>query len=253
MIFSLDYRNPLKTNAEEIRCPSNQLGTIIKFIQENPHKRYNIQIKTDEDLDKTKKQVDIVRELTNNYTVCCFNISQLFYFLDNGYNAYIYFPVVDWETFAYLRERKVSDIYIDGPLAFCGEKIKSLKGDIKIRISPTVSSNSALVTERKPSSFFVRPEDLDLYQDIVDIIDFCTTLDTEEALYKVYSRKQFVHNIDRLILNLPKGINNVAFKPTFAECRINCEQKCNIPGYSCHFCENFFTLLSTFNQLIDNK
>lgn len=154
----------------------------------------------------------------------------------------------------YLRELEVSDIHIDGPLAFQADKVKSAKGEIKIRVSPTISSNAALAEERKPSSFFIRPEDLDLYAEVIDVIDFNVgSLETEEALYKVYQRKEFLHDIDSLILRLPKGVSNLAFKPAFAEQRLNCGQKCNVPGRSCHFCDNFFTLVSKFNQMITDK
>ena len=34
MIFSLNYHSDNKKKAGEIRCPYNQLGTIIKFIKE---------------------------------------------------------------------------------------------------------------------------------------------------------------------------------------------------------------------------
>ena len=47
MIFSLNYHSDNKKKAGEIRCPYNQLGTIIKFIKENPTKRYNIIIPDD--------------------------------------------------------------------------------------------------------------------------------------------------------------------------------------------------------------
>lgn len=66
MIFSLNYRSDNKKNAGEIRCPYNQLGTIIKFIKENPTKRYNIIIPDDLvqiELTRLIEQVDIVKSI----------------------------------------------------------------------------------------------------------------------------------------------------------------------------------------------
>lgn len=47
MIFSVSHHSNKMKQAGEIRCPYNQLGTIIKFIKENPSKRYNIIIPDD--------------------------------------------------------------------------------------------------------------------------------------------------------------------------------------------------------------
>lgn len=45
MIFSVNYHSQYKQEAQEIRCPINQLGTIFTFIKDNPNKRYNITMK----------------------------------------------------------------------------------------------------------------------------------------------------------------------------------------------------------------
>ena len=142
MIFSLNYHSDNKKKAGEIRCPYNQLGTIIKFLKENPNKRCNIIIPdelTQVQLTRLAEQVEIIKTIANDYTIQCGNIYQLNDLKDMGYNRYLRFPVTDWETFQELREAKVSDIYIDGPLGFQMDLLEKYKGDIKIRVSPTIS------------------------------------------------------------------------------------------------------------------
>lgn len=51
MKFSLNYRSKHKQEADEIRCPINQLGTIFPFIKDNPNKRYNIIIADDSSIE----------------------------------------------------------------------------------------------------------------------------------------------------------------------------------------------------------
>lgn len=251
MIFSVNYHSGNIKMAGEIRCPYNQLGTIIKFLKENPNKRCNIIIPdelTQVQLTRLAEQVEIIKTIANDYTIQCGNIYQLNDLKDMGYNRYSRFPVTDWETFQELREAKVSDIYIDGPLGFQMELLEKVKGDIKIRVSPTISPNISLSAERKPSSFFIRPEDLHLYS-AIDVIDFKQpNLEKEDTLFNIYNRGSFNYDINLLIDGLPAR-NNLTFKETFAKTRLNCGQKCNIPGHSCHYCDTYFSVISHFHEL----
>ncbi len=43
MQFSVNFKSTKKEDADEIRCPYNQLGRIYDFIKENPSKRYLIE------------------------------------------------------------------------------------------------------------------------------------------------------------------------------------------------------------------
>lgn len=250
MIFSVNYHSSNIKMAGEIRCPYNQLGTIIKFLKENPNKRCNIIIPdelTQVQLTRLAEQVEIIKTIANDYTIQCGNIYQLNDLKDMGYNRYLRFPVTDWETFQELREAEVSDIYIDGPLGFQMDLLEKYKGDIKIRVSPTISPNASLSAERKPTSFFIRPEDLSLYS-AIDVIDFSQpSKDKEDTLFSIYTRGSFSYDINLLIDGLPSR-NNLLFKEEFGKTRLNCKQKCNIPGHHCHYCDTYFSVASRLNE-----
>ena len=255
MIYSVNYQSQHKATAQEIRCPYNQLGTIFKFIKENPNKRYVVMVPSDLteiELKKVIEQVELVKKVAEDYTIQCENILQLQGFLSGGYNAYLRWPICDWETYSSLRDLEVSDIYIDGPLGFNIKKIAESKGNTKIRVSPTISPNAGLTkAEKKSSSFFIRPEDLYLYEDVIDVIDFNIVgqQEKEDTLYNIYNRGTFVFEIHQLIEHLPFGINNLMFKSEFAENRLNCGQKCRIPGRQCHYCEKYFTIISQLTDI----
>lgn len=249
MIFSINYRSPLKSRAEEIRCPYNQLGSVFDFIKEHPEKRYNIILTAEADLSRALEQVNFVRDVASDYTIECATIPQLLSAKAGEYNAYLRFPVTDWETYQNLRELGVSDIYIDGPLGFQVNQLATKNHDVKIRVSPTVSPNSALSADRKPNSFFIRPEDLHLYSDAIDVIDFKeTNPDKENALFNVYTRGTFNFDINQLISGLP-AINNLMFKEDFAKERLHCGQKCNTPNRHCSFCNNYFNILTQLKKI----
>lgn len=249
MIFSVNYHSKYKQQAQEIKCPINRLGAIFNFIKDNPDKRFNIITKGDTLSPKEQEQINLVKEITDNYTVSCGRVDILRDLLAQGYHAYLAFPATDWETFAELQDLGVSDIYIDGPLGFQMNKIAAGKKDIKIRVSPTMSPNSSL-TKGEPNDFFIRPEDLKFYNSI-DIIDFNeTNTDKEDTLFSIYNRGTFNYSLQNLMSNLPYDINNLLFREDFVSHRLNCGQRCKEPNRSCHLCSNYFTVIKDSLNLI---
>lgn len=255
MIFSVSHHSSYKKDAGEIRCSYNQLGLIFEFIKNNPNKRYNIIIGsgvTQQEINRIIEQVDYVKEVAEDYTIECGSLIILQDLLNRGYNAYLRFPVTDWETFSDLINIGVTDIYIDGPIGFNIDAIRSGKGSAKIRVSPTISPNTG-ISGRQPNSFFIRPEDLSLYEDVIDVIDFHETdIDKEDSLYSIYNRGTFSYDINYLINGLPR-VNNLLIKDDFAKTRQSCKQRCKVPGYSCHFCQNGFLIIEKSLELVQKE
>lgn len=245
MLFSVSYRSTHKDDADEIKCPVNQLGLIYKFMQDHPEKRYNIVMKTLDD--KAKEQIEIVKSVTENYTIECQQIHTLLSLRELGYNCYARFPVTDWETFNNLMALGVSDIYIDGPLGFSCDEIAAVANHPLIRVSPTVSPSAALASENKTNmtSFFIRPEDIPTYSDTIDVIDFqMTDQDKEDVLFSIYKRGYFVFDLSDLVEQVHFKIQNPAFPKSFGEQRRNCKQHCETPGRTCNLCETQAILAS---------
>ena len=247
MLLSLNYLSQHKTDADELRCPINQLGLIFDFIKENPQKRYNILKEKIELTPRILEQIDYVRNVAKDYTIECTSIAELRELIHLGYSAYLKFPVVDWETFQGLRRLRVSDIYIDGPLGFQIQNLIDGKGDVKIRVTPTASPNASLFALPAANHFFIRPEDTLLYSNAIDIFDF-RQYDSREAfatkedvLFEIYKRGSYNMDIKHLIEYAPSANNRTL--SDFAENRLNCGQKCMIPGYKCHWCDNYFTFV----------
>lgn len=240
MLFSLNYKSPHKQEADEIRCPINQLGTVLNFIKANPNKRYNIAINKDypDRIEKAIGQINIIKSIVEDYTIRCEYIPHFKELINKGYNAYLRFPVADWESFNNLDQNGATDIYIDGPLGFQYDVLKSQKNNRKIRVSPTISPNAALSTSSNINSFFIRPEDLHLYNKVIDVIDFNEpNQEKEDTLFSIYKRGTFNFDLKELIPALNASVPNLFIGDTFGQNRLNCGQRCKIPGCSCHICE----------------
>lgn len=257
MLFSADYRSTHKQEADEIKCPYNQLGILWKFIQENSDKRINVMAPSNDVIEKLIEQTDLVISIVkDNYTVTCGDLSLLRTMLDRGYHACLKYPVVDWESFDTLAKAGVSDIYIDGPLGFqCNRLAAGAKEhDVKIRVSPSISPNTALSANPNYNSFFIRPEDLHLYEPYIDIVDFhASTTGKEDTLFQIYKRGIYLYDLGILIDNLNMSIDNYTIAPEFAEHRLNCKQSCKIPGGHCQLCETQLQIASKIKQLMKDE
>ncbi len=196
------------------------------------------------------EQIEYVKAIAQDYTIECTDIATFRGFKTAGYNAYLRFPVTDWETVYCLIAAQVSDIYIDGPLGFSHDMFVKLKkdNDIKIRVSPTVSPNVALtdINTSNANSFFIRPEDLDKYSDVIDIIDFkIKDQEKEDTLFSIYKRGTFNFNLKELIEQLNISAPNLFITKDFAKMRLNCRQRCKTPDGNCHLCDTQLTLTNT--------
>lgn len=262
MKFSVNFNSKHKAEADEVRCPVNQLGRLLPFVKEYPEKRYLIMTKSSNDeqvpLSKIYEQADIFDSLKASYTIQSDNIEEVLALIDSGFNAFLKFPVVDWETFQNLYDIGVSDIYIDGPLGFQTNLLTKRKKErfspLKLRLAPSISPNGALAHVTRADTFFVRPEDLYLYEEAFDIVDFqVKNQDKEDTLYQIYKRGTFDFDLSQLIENLHIKVPNIMINEEFGKTRANCGQRCMIPGRSCHFCETNLKLTNTLVQYMEKK
>lgn len=252
MLFSVNHKSKHKEEADEIRCPVNQLGTLYSFIKDHSNKRYVIVDIGNHD--KTIEQANLVREIAPNYTIQCANIPSFQAFTRQGFNAYLRWPVTDWETFSILRDRKASDIYIDGPLCFQGEILEKTRDRPVIRVAPTVSAAAALSTSTNENSFFIRPEDLHIYENAVDMLDFqIADQDKEDTLFTIYKRGTYDFDLQTLVENLHKTTPNLFISSSFGKTRYNCGQICKIPGRSCHICDMELSTPSKVIKVLDKS
>lgn len=253
MLFSVNYKSKHKQETDEIRCPINQLGLIFDFIKANPDKRYNVIIDDSTDIKKLVEQVEFVKGVASDYTIECSQITTAKSLIDEGYNAYLRFPVVDWETVHGLISLGVSDIYIDGPLGFQCDALSKIANPPIIRVSPTVSPNAAINEDTNVNSFFIRPEDIPVYDDCLTeqvMIDFhVSNQDKEDALFDIYKRGTFNFNLRQLVESLQIDAPNFFIPQAFAQNRLNCGQKCKIPGRGCHLCDKTLALANRITQI----
>ena len=97
-------------------------------------------------------------------------------------------------------------------------------------------------------TFFIRPEDMELYEKYVDTFEFFIgeydyyKLNT---LYEVYAKtKRWFGKFNEIIVGYEGEEDNRTFAGQFGRRRVNCGKKCskNIPGSFCNICERIADL-----------
>ena len=241
MQFSLNARQNHKylLKANEIKFQYRDIDIIPEYAAKYPEAKLVIEILPSNDWEVSKiKDAFILSH--NKLTVCVpqlkdprveelVNLSIPFYW---GY------PIsTAWELDAILKTG-VSQIKIEAPLFFQQDVLKDL--GVQVRLTPNVAHQGFLPFTGVNGSW-VRPEDINKYENI-DIIEFedCD-LRKEQALYRIYAEQQeWPGQLSMIISNLELDCTNRMLPPDFTEARLNCGQRC-VTG-TCRICYRYFDL-----------
>lgn len=162
--------------------------------------------------------------------------------LQHYYNEFI----TDWDKFHGFLNLNVTDIVIGENLAFYAKKLKYFaeKNQKALRVFCNFSQSS---WKNTPSlkTFFIRPEDIDLYSKYIDTFEFYFNNDFKynlNTLYKIYTKdKKWFGKLSELIIGYDGQEDNRFLIPQFGQRRIDCGKRCFIDE-SCHFCDKVVEL-----------
>ena len=116
---------------------------------------------------------------------------------------------------------------------------------IPVRAVANVAHDAPLLHKDGVCGTWIRPEDVDLYDNYIDTIEFedCNP-QKERALFRIYAeQKQWPGDVAQIISNFNyQGVNRVIHSE-FGARRISCGQKCQSGG-KCRFC---YTVLNFAN------
>lgn len=160
--------------------------------------------------------------------------------------------VRDWDTLNGLISIGVSDVYVVEEMGFSLNKIGPVAHAAKVSIRVFANiAQSSWSGERSIKSFFIRPEDIAIYESVVDVIEFFgDDLTIQEVMYKVYAiDKKWFGPLKEIILGLESDVDSRSIPPAmFARYRIACEKKCAKGGRGCSICERFVDVANNFTE-----
>ena len=158
----------------------------------------------------------------------------------NGIRFYYGFPVNAAHELKPLMDLGVEYIKIGLPLFFTTSAYK----DYPTRLAVNVAYSDELPRENGVNGIWVRPEDVDMYEGIIDVFEFeDVDIDKEELLFRVYAEDhEWRHSLDLLINRLNYPGNNRMILSDFTKYRLNCGQKCASDSHSCSICWRLLNL-----------
>lgn len=131
-------------------------------------------------------------------------------------------PVNNFYDLKALADYGCCDVKIDAPLTHMLDKLDNI--DITIRMSPNIAYYAFIPREDGVIGSWVRPEDVELYEEYIDVFEFedCDTR-KEEALYRIYAeQKSYPSNLNNLITNLNYDASGKLVLPDFGQVRMFC-------------------------------
>ena len=230
--------------ADEIKFQYKDRERILDYIENYSNKTFIIDIPKEEIVNDW----DFLNML-NEKTNIILAIRDLTIIENHNFKFYWAYPIMTWYELQGIILLSPSYLFIEAPLSFELEKIKS-KFNIPIRLNANLTYDAYIPRENGIYGTWVRPEDIEIYEEWVDTIEFFTNdLSKEATLFHVYKdQKTWPGNLNLLLTNLNYNIDNRALPEEIGKIRANCGQRC-MSGNSCDFCGTAFNFAKRVRSL----
>lgn len=176
-------------------------------------------------------------------------------FVEADIPFYISTPCTNWEQFQLYIAAGVSDINVSGPLGFELPKVKRVLNKLEQKIQVRATPNKIKKLEEGTNDivgFFIRPEDVKVYEEFIDILDF-EGLEHQDAFYSIYAeQKLFMGNLNQYIYNFSDSVDNCGLISLFGERRKDCGRQC-LSGGGCRRCYLLANLAPAMKERVRKK
>lgn len=155
-------------------------------------------------------------------------------------------PVTTIDQLHGLISYKPTDMYICEELGFFLDKVSQIlhSNNIKIRVFPNICQSSFSDT---PSikKFFIRPEDISVYANFVDVFELICDEKKQPILYKIYKQEKWFGKIKDIIPTFKEELDSKYLLDSFGVIRSKCGKRCLYKPGSCAICNRFSELAET--------
>lgn len=221
--------------ADEIKIQYRDIKSTLDLIEKYPDKL----IILEESLNGEQfnwTDIDTYNKLARgNFMLCLGDVNSAQTAKDLGIKFYMGYPVKTFYELGGLKNLGVAAVRLDAPLFFQMDKVKEF--GIPVRVCANLAYTDLLPRENGINGIWIRPEDLHMYEDYVDTIEFgdCD-LKKEQALYRIYAEQhEWPGVLNMIITNLDAPGTNRMISSDVSSARLFCGQKCAAGG-ACKLC-----------------
>lgn len=254
MKYCINFRKNFKyiNDVDEITITFHRKDTtLIDFLLLHQKKRINIYINDEDDFINSNSiklfdaiaiehpEVNFVLKLKDYKNEKTKEIVEIIQKSDVKHKFFFETFVKDWDTLRGYIKLQPSDIYIVELLGFEIVAVADLlhSAGIRVRCFPNVAQSSWRKTPAL-TKFFIRPEDVYIYEHYIDVFEFFGKEESIETYYKIYAiDKKWFGKLNEVILDFDDGeIDSRFILPEFGARRLNCGKRC-LKGKTCQICK----------------
>lgn len=242
MKVSLNIRQDSKylAKADEIKCKYKDRKGVFNLIEKYPEATFNIDCF---DISIDWEELKELNYLTKDKLLLgVYLVKDAKKAKEMGIKFYFNYPITSFYQLNALKELDPAYIILGAPLFFQMDRIAEY--GIKVRAVPNVSYSDTLPRKSGVHGTWIRPEDLEWYEEYIDLIEFedCD-ITREQALYRLYiEKKEWKGDVKDLITNFKIDALNRIVESTRLKTRLNCGQRCEMPDGNCRICDATFSL-----------
>ena len=233
-------------NAEEIYLRNKDYNMLIDLIDKYPEKDFVVEA----DENTNWKELSAFNQRIQGTIYCCLeNIYLCEECKNNNLKFFYAYPVTSFFELKGLQRLGVSYVRLGMPLFFQMSQVMTF--NIPIRITPNKAYEAYIPRENGVCGQWVRPEDLELYEDynieepVCEFRPFQTfanpdgdgnPLIYEKTLLDIYkNRKTWDGRLKYIIQDIGVDNFNSTIDEDFGQKRLNCGQTCQLNR--CHYCD----------------
>ena len=162
------------------------------------------------------------------------------YLIDNNIDFFYEKFIGTWDELNSLINAGVSDVYITNELGFHMDEVSSYchSKNINIRVFPNVAQsidpfdNLDMLTK-----FFIRPEDVKIYEEYVDYMELWGRSSDLDFCYDIYKEGKWLGLLNQIIIGYEGNELNRELSNMFGLYRTKCKKRCSYTG--CSICHRF--------------
>ena len=143
----------------------------------------------------------------------------------------------NFSTVCAMRLLGAEDIYIVEDICFSLDLLQKMReGGVRFRVLPNIAQSPKGTGTALPqvTKFWIRPEDTEVYEKYIDVMEFTGPPDRASVVYEVYSKRQWLGKIKDIILDYQSELENTSIAPHFGPMRTHCHKKCTYGN--CNIC-----------------
>lgn len=220
--------------ADEIRVENRDIKSVPDLFEKYPE----AMIILEESFDTSwnwKELITYNKLSQGKFMLCLADLESAARAKEAGIPFYMGYPAKTFYEIQGLMNLGVSYIRIDAPLFFRMDELKNF--DVPKRLVVNLAYCDLLPRDNGVNGIWIRPEDLNMYEDYIHSIEFGSCdAKKEQALFRIYAEQhEWPGELGMIVDNLNYAGLNRMLHSDVTKARMNCGQRCATTG-SCRIC-----------------